>query len=154
EQPNGDYAKTTLGQGLVDAFDLMFYTELSVKKDETLASIAAKSLKEIGYHKRHIFIWVLRFGNVTDESHLSLSEAFADLWQFTGELFEMNEVDAALLKEGVAVDLDGLREKWNKEVAQLIKDAKLEMPGETFMQSGSRKGIHSEHLGFLLAEMQ
>ena len=118
EQPNGDYAKTILRQAFVDCFDLMFYTELSKKKDSTLAGIAAKSVKEITYHKRHSFSWVLRFGNGTEESAQRLKIAFEELWQYTGELFEMNEVDEVLIKEGIAVDLETIRGKWNSEIAE------------------------------------
>ncbi len=154
EQPNGDYAKTILRQAFVDCFDLLFYTELTQKKDETLAGIAGKSIKEIAYHKRHSFSWVLRFGNGTEESFTRLQKAFDELWQFTGELFEMNEVDEILLKEGIAVDLKKLEPVWRKEIEQLLEEAGIKVPAETFMQSGSRKGVHSEHLGYLLAEMQ
>jgi ring-1,2-phenylacetyl-CoA epoxidase subunit PaaC len=154
EQPNGDYAKTILRQSFVDCFDLLFYTALAGKKDETLAGISAKSVKEITYHKRHTFSWVRRFGNGTEESQRRLKEAFDDLWQYTGEFFEMNEVDQALLKENIAVDLKSLEPEWKKEITNLLAEANLQIPAETFMQTGSRKGVHSEHLGFVLAEMQ
>jgi ring-1,2-phenylacetyl-CoA epoxidase subunit PaaC len=154
EQPNGDYAKTMLRQAFVDCFDLLFYKALAGAKDETLAGIAGKSIKEIAYHKRHSFSWVVRFGNGTPESQERLGKAFDELWQYTGELFEMNEVDQVLLDEGIAVDLKGLQGAWNNEIRQLLSEANLEIPAETYMQKGSRDGLHSEHLGFLLAEMQ
>ena len=154
EQPNGDYAKTMLRQAFVDCFDLLLYSELCKCSDETLAGISAKSVKEIAYHKRHSFSWVRRFGGGTEESHRRLQDAFDDLWQFTGELFEMNEVDEALLKNKIAIDLKALKPLWEKDVRGLLEEADITVPSETFMQSGSRKGIHTEHLGFLLAEMQ
>ncbi len=154
EQPNGDYAKTILRQSFVDCFDLLFYTELSKSKDITLAGIAAKSIKEISYHKRHSFSWVMRFGNGTEESKQRLNAAFAELWQYTGELFEMNEVDSLMLKDGIGVDLKTLQPKWTAEITELLENAGLQVPAETFMQRGSRNGLHSEHLGYILAEMQ
>lgn len=154
EQPNGDYAKTIIRQAFIDCFDLLFYSELSRSKDETLAGIAQKSVKEITYHKRHSFSWVLRFGNGTEESHTRLQQGFDELWQYTGELFEMNETDETLLKAGIAVDLAALRKPWLKEITELMEKAGISIPAETFMQTGSRKGLHTEHLGYILAEMQ
>lgn len=154
EQPNGDYAKTTIRQALIDSFDLLFYTELSKSKDETLAGIAAKSIKEITYHKRHSFSWVIRFGNGTEESMTRLQKGFDEIWQYTGELFEMNELDEHLIKAGIAVDLTGLKPRWEKEIFELLEKANVKIPETTFMQTGSRKGIHGEHLSYILAEMQ
>jgi ring-1,2-phenylacetyl-CoA epoxidase subunit PaaC len=154
EQPNGDYAKTILRQAFIDAFDQLLYTALTKSKDETIAGIAAKTIKEVTYHKRHSFNWVIRFGNGTDESRQRLQQAFDELWQFTGELFEMDAVDEVLLKEGIAADLGSLKSQWENEVHGLLQQAGLSVPAGTFMQQGSRRGIHTEHLGFILAEMQ
>lgn len=154
EQPNGDYAKTILRQALIDCFDLMFYTELAKCKDQTLAGIASKSIKEISYHKRHSFSWVMRFGNGTAESHTRLQQALNELWEFTGELFEMDEVDQTLIKEGIAIDLATLKPKWEKEIFTLLENANVKVPETPFMQTGSRKGLHGEHLSYILAEMQ
>lgn len=154
EQPNGDYAKTIIRQALIDCFDLMFYTELSKCKDQTLAGIAAKSIKEITYHKRHSFSWVMRFGNGTAESLTRLQNGFNEIWEYTGELFEMNEIDEILMKEGIAIDLNALKPKWEKEIFDLVEKANIKIPEGTFMQTGSRKGLHGEHLSYILAEMQ
>jgi ring-1,2-phenylacetyl-CoA epoxidase subunit PaaC len=154
EQPNGDYARTIMRQALIDCFDLMFYTELSRSKDQTLAGIAAKSIKEISYHKRHSFSWVIRFGNGTEESMSRLQKGLNEIWAYTGELFEMTEVDEALLKEGYAADLSALKPVWEKEIRELAVQANLSIPESPFMQTGSRKGLHSEHLSYILAEMQ
>jgi ring-1,2-phenylacetyl-CoA epoxidase subunit PaaC len=154
EQPNGDYAKTILRQAFVDCFDLLFYTELSKSSDATLSGIAAKSVKEITYHKRHSFSWVVRFGNGTEESMTRLKNGFDELWSFTGELFEMTAVDELLLKEHIAVDLDTLKPIWDKEIISLLDSANLKIPASTFMQKGSRKGLHSEHFSYILSEMQ
>lgn len=154
EQTNGDYAKTMIRQAFVDCFDLLFYTELMKSKDSTLAGIATKSVKEIAYHKRHSFSWIKRFGNGTEESARRLQQGFDEVWQFTGELFEMTEVDALLIKENIAVDLAKLKPIWEKEIFELLREANISIPEYTFMQKGSRQGLHTEHLGYILAEMQ
>ncbi len=154
EQPNGDYAKTIVRQALIDCFDLLFYTALSKSKDHTLAGIAAKSIKEISYHKRHSFSWVNRFGNGTEESMSRLQKGFEEIWPFSGELFEMTEVDALLIKEGIAVDLNAIKPAWEKEINDLLAKANLAAPENIFMQKGSRQGLHTEHLSYILAEMQ
>src|SRR4051812_38401538 len=115
EQTNGDYAKTIIRQAFIDCFDLLFYTKLSKSADTTLAGIALKSIKEITYHKRHSFSWVMRFGNGTDESLTRLQKGFDETWEYTGELFEMTEIDEILIKEKVAVDLNELKPVWEKE---------------------------------------
>jgi ring-1,2-phenylacetyl-CoA epoxidase subunit PaaC len=154
ELDNGDYAKTIMRQALIDAFDLLLYTELSKSKDETIAGIAAKSVKEITYHKRHSFSWVERFGLGTEESHTRAQAALNELWRFTGEFFEMHESDETLLKEGISADLKPLQPKWENEVKQLFEKSNLKVPADAFMQTGGRKGIHTEQLAYVLAEMQ
>ena len=154
ELPNGDYARTIARQVLVDCFDYYFYQELSKSKDETLAGIAQKSLKEVTYHLRHTSSWLERFGDGTEESHNKVQLALSELWQYTNELFEMNEVDEILIKEGIAVDLNLVKTKWEKHISELAEKATLTIPKNVFMQTGSRKGIHTEHLAFILAEMQ
>lgn len=154
EQPNGDYAKTILRQAFMDTFDLYFYQELAKSKDETLAGIAQKSIKEATYHARHTGSWVERFGDGTDESHERIQNALNELWRYTGELFEMNEVDETLMKEGIAVDLKAIKAKWEKHMDELLGKATLKKPENAFMQTGSRKAFHSEHLAYILLEMQ
>lgn len=154
EQPNGDYAKTIIRQAMIDCFDLLFYTALSKSKDETLSGIAAKSIKEITYHKRHSFSWVIRFGNGTEESLTRLQNGFDEIWPFTEELFDMTADDETLIKENIAVDLKSLKPQWEKEIFELLEKANIKLPEAVFMQHGSRKGLHSEHLSYILAEMQ
>jgi ring-1,2-phenylacetyl-CoA epoxidase subunit PaaC len=154
ELPNGDYARTIARQVIVDCFDYYFYQELSKSKDETLAGIAQKSLKEVTYHLRHTSAWLERFGDGTEESHNKVQLALNELWQYTNELFEMNEVDELLIKEGIAVDLNLVKTKWEKHISELVEKSTLTIPQNVFMQTGSRKGIHTEHLAFILAEMQ
>lgn len=154
EQSNGDYAKTILRQFLCDAFDFYFYSELIKSKDEMLSAISAKSIKEITYHLRHTSSWVERLGDGTEESHSKMKNALDELWRFTGEMFEMNEVDSVLLKEGIGVDLNSIKPKWESKVKEVLERATLKIPANTFMQRGSRDAKHTEHLGFILAEMQ
>lgn len=154
ELPNGDYARTMLRQAFVDAFELELYSGLSQSKDETLKAIAIKSVKEIQYHKRHSFSWVRRFGNGTEESMNRLKNAFDELWAFTGDLFESMEGEEELVKQGFVPDLKTIQQKWEKEIKSLLQECHLTIPEGVFMQGGSRKARHSEHLGHLLAEMQ
>lgn len=154
EQPNGDFAFTITRQLLNDVFDYFLYEELTKSKDEQLAALASKSLKEITYHLRHCSEWIIRLGDGTNESNLRMQNAINDLWTYTGELFEMNEVDFVLIKEDIIPDLAAIKPKWSKLIEEILKKATLIKPENGFMQSGSRNGIHSESLGYILAEMQ
>jgi len=154
EQPNGDYAQTLLRQAFVDTYELLLYTELSKSKDQTLAGIAAKSVKEITYHKRHSYSWVKRFGNGTEESSLRLQKAFNELWSYTGDLFENIDGEEELVKNGLVPDLKPLHATWGKEIKALLEECHIQVPVDVYMHKGSAKALHSEHLGFILAEMQ
>lgn len=154
EQLNGDFAVTIVRQFFNSTFEFLLYEELMKSKDPTIAGIAAKTFKEIKYHLRHACDWMLRLGDGTPESHLRVQNALNDLWMFTDELFEMNEVDEILIKEGIAVDLNMLKTTWKKRINEVILEATLTVPSSTFMQTGSRQGIHSEYLGYIIAEMQ
>jgi ring-1,2-phenylacetyl-CoA epoxidase subunit PaaC len=151
---NGDFAFTMARQVLVSACEVYFFEALSKSTDETIAGISAKTLKEVKYHLKHAHDWVLRLGDGTEESHARIQKAFNDLWMFTGELFEMDEVDQLMVKEGIGVDMAPVKLKWDKYITDLLAEATLERPADNYMQTGSRKGIHTEHLGFLLTEMQ
>ena len=154
EQENGNFGTTIVRNFLHDAFNFLFYTELSSSKDETLAALAAKSLKEVKYHLRHSSNWLTRLGDGTKESNAKSQDALDSLWQYTGELFEMDEIDNEMSNIGVGVDNIQLKTKWDEFINSTLKRAKLNRPVDGYMATGSRKGIHTEHLGFLLAEMQ
>jgi len=154
EQPNGDFANTILRQFFFDAFTCYQYTELANSKDSTISAIAVKSLKEIEYHLRHSRDWTLRLGDGTTESKERMQSALNNLWRFTGDLFEMDNVDELLLASGIACDNNKIKLQWEKLVLQTLEEATLKIPEKVFFAKGSRTGIHSEHLGFLLAEMQ
>ena len=154
EQLNGDFGRTMVRQYLFDVYHFHLMKKLSESKDERLAAIAAKSVKEIKYHKRHSGEWLKRLGDGTEESHERVQNGLNELWMFTDDLFIMAEGDQELVEKGIIPELDVIKKSWDKEVAELLGTATLEIPKEVYMMKGSRTGIHSEHLGFLLAEMQ
>jgi ring-1,2-phenylacetyl-CoA epoxidase subunit PaaC len=154
EQPNGDFAMTIARQIFISAYELLFLEELSKSKDETLSALAVKCHKEVKYHWRHACDWLLRLGDGTEESHERMQQGIDELWMYTGEMFEIDEVEAALIEEGIAADNSSLYERWNQKVSDAIKEATLNRPSDGYMQTGGRKGVHTENLGFILAEMQ
>ena len=154
EQPNGDFAKTMARQFFFDQFQYLQFEALSVSSDERLAAIAAKSLKEIVYHRRHSTDWILRLGDGTAESHEKMQTAIDELWGFVPEMFEMDATDEALLAAGIGIDVARLRPAWDAAVNAILAEATLARPEDSLSVRGSREGKHSEHLGYLLAEMQ
>ena len=154
EQENGNFGTTTVRNFLHDAFNFLFYTALSNSKDDTLAALATKSLKEVKYHLRHSSNWMIRLGDGTKESNTKTQKALEILWQYTGELFEMDEIDTKLLNTKIGVDNKALKSEWDKIVNTTLKEAKLKRPEDGYMATGGKKGMHTESLGFLLAEMQ
>lgn len=154
EQPNGDFAVTMVRQLFISVFEKYYYTEMQKSSDEMLAAIAAKTLKEVKYHLAHAEDWVIRLGDGTGESHYRTQKAIDDLWMFSGELFEMDEVDSKLIAEGIAIDLDKIRPLWKAYIANVFNNGALQIPQDGYMQTGSRQGIHTEYLGHLLSEMQ
>lgn len=149
ELPKGDWAFTTLRQYLFSQFQYLQFRQLSKNKDERLAAIAAKSLKETTYHLRWSREWVIRLGDGTAESHARMNEALKELWPYTGEMFMASKTDEAL-----NLNLNSLKQEWEQEVAQVFSEATLVMPKDVFMHSGGKTGNHTEHLGFILAELQ
>ncbi|MEO9258082.1 MAG: 1,2-phenylacetyl-CoA epoxidase subunit PaaC [Crocinitomicaceae bacterium] len=154
EQPNGDFGKTMIRQFLFDVYHFYLFQGLTSSKDVQLAAIAEKSLKEVTYHLKHSSEWVVRLGDGTDESHQRVQEALNTLWRFTGELFDMDTVDELMIKEGIGVDLAKIKLLYDDHVKDLLGRATLSIPDNNYMQKGGRKGVHSEHLGFLLTELQ
>ena len=154
EIENGHFGKTIVRNFLHDTFNFLFYTELSTSKDETLAALATKSLKEVKYHLRHSSNWLVRLGDGTVESNDKTQVALEELWMYTGELFEMDNLDVELLNSGVAVDNSALKSEWDKMVNNTLAKAKLTRPEDAYMATGGKKGLHTEYLGFILSEMQ
>ncbi|MEJ1157437.1 1,2-phenylacetyl-CoA epoxidase subunit PaaC [Prosthecomicrobium sp. N25] len=154
ELPNGDFAFTIARQLLVSAFMLPFWTALTGSRDATLAAIAAKAEKEVAYHLRHAAEWTVRLGDGTDESRVRMIAALDELWPWTGEMFEMDGPERALVEAGVAVDRERLRDEWSATVGEALAEAGLDRPRDGWMQTGGRRGLHTEHLGHMLAVMQ
>ncbi|MFZ1328303.1 MAG: 1,2-phenylacetyl-CoA epoxidase subunit PaaC [Chitinophagaceae bacterium] len=149
EQPNGDWAQTILRQFLFSSYQYFLYQELQKNSDETLAAIAEKSLKEVSYHLRWSSEWVIRLGDGTDESHSRILKAIDELWRYTGELF----IPVAYEKEA-GVDVSLLKNDWSEKVKAVLTEATLPVPENIFMQTGGKTGTHTEHLGYILTELQ
>ncbi|EED34755.1 phenylacetate-CoA oxygenase, PaaI subunit [Luminiphilus syltensis NOR5-1B] len=154
ELPRGDFAFTICRQYLYDAFALPFMQALMKSSDQQLAAIAAKAEKETKYHVRRDTDWMLRLGDGTEESQGRMQKALDDLWGYTGELFDVDDVDRALIAEGIVPDVSLLRDQWLETVSDTIARANLELPQADWKAAGGRDGIHTESLGFLLAELQ
>ena len=154
EQPNGNFADTIARQFLFDAFNLDLLDALTGSRDEVLAAIAGKSVKEATYHLRHSSEWVIRLGDGTPLSHDRMQSALDGLWMYSGELFEMDQLESGLAEAGIAADRAALRPSWDARVNAVLEAATLQRPDDGWMQSGGLRGRHSEHLGHLLAEMQ
>ncbi|MBF6986272.1 1,2-phenylacetyl-CoA epoxidase subunit PaaC [Cupriavidus sp. IK-TO18] len=154
EQPNGSYADTLARQFLFDTWHYFQLEALQRSTDARIAEIAAKSLKEVTYHVRRSADLVVRLGDGSEESHRRMQDAFDDLWMFTGELFEADAAEAALARAGVIPDPATLAEPWQRHVGEVLEEATLRVPASQWAQSGGRHGRHTEHLGYLLAEMQ
>jgi ring-1,2-phenylacetyl-CoA epoxidase subunit PaaC len=154
EQPNGDFAHTIMRQLLYSAFMQPYYEALSRSRDETLAGIAAKAAKEVAYHVRHSAEWVIRLGDGTGLSHGKAQAALDALWMYTGEMFEHDDLDAAMIEAGIGVDAAALKPRWDATIDAVLAEATLERPTDGWMISGGRTGTHTEHLGHMLAEMQ
>lgn len=154
EQPNGDFGMTMMRQFLFDAYRKPLFEALTSSKDEQLAAIAEKSLKETKYHLKHSSEWVIRLGDGTEESNRRVQEAVDTLWRYTADLFYSDEVDAELVAAGIVSDLAQIRSEWEQTVNHVFHLANLNKPTNNWKQEGGRKGMHSEHLGYILAEMQ
>ena len=154
EQPNGDYAETMARQFLFDHWHALALAALEDSRDERVAAIASKSLKEVAYHVERSSDWVIRLGDGTERSHARMQEAIDALWMYTGELFLPDAVDDAMAREGIGPDLAALAAPWRRAVGAVLEEATLAMPSDDWAQRGGRQGRHTEHLGHLLTEMQ
>ncbi len=154
ERPNGHFGDTVVRNFLHSAFFYHLFQALVNSKDKMISAHAAKSIKEVTYHLRHSSEWLVRLGDGTEDSHNKVQTSLNDLWEFTGDLFEMNEVDDILIREGIAVNLTDVKKEWDKTINQVIERATLKKPEECYMQTGRLNAMHSEYLGHLIAEMQ
>jgi ring-1,2-phenylacetyl-CoA epoxidase subunit PaaC len=155
EQPNGNYADTLVRQFFFDAWHHPMLQALAGSADARIAGIAAKAVKEVAYHLRRSGDLVVRMGDGTAESHAKAQAAADRLWMYTGEMFERDGADDAMIAEGVSADAGALREPWLAHVREVFAEATLTLPApDAWMQTGGRRGRHTEHLGYILAEMQ
>ena len=154
EQPNGNFADTIARQYLMDAWNVALYERLIHSSDSQLAAIAAKAIKEARYHLRFSRGWLVRLGDGSETSSQKMQQAIDNLWRFTAELFEADDVELERIESGVAVDPRTLRQPWEHEVFAGLREATLRVPDETAYRTGGKRGLHTEHLGPMLAEMQ
>lgn len=154
EMPRGDFAYSQVRQLLTDVYYNLLLPQLAESRDDTLAAIAAKAIKESRYHLRRSRDWVLRLGDGTEESHRRTQAALDSLWGYTHEMFEMDETERLLADSGIAVDTTRLRDEWHRQVSSILTEATLSVPEDGWAVRGGRIGYHTENLGHLLTEMQ
>lgn len=154
EQPNTDFAYTICRQFLFDVYHFLFLNQLQESTDSTLSAIAKKSIKEVSYHERFSSDWVKRLGDGTAESKEKIQNAIDALWTYTDELFHQTDADKAMLAEGVGVDVTKLKESYYQKVSEVLKMATLSVPESKWFQKGGKEGIHTEHMGYLLSDLQ
>ena len=154
EQPNTDFGYIIARQFLFDGYHLLFLRVLQDSTDETLAAIAKKSIKEVSYHWRFSSDWIRRLGDGTEESHKRIQEAIDELWMYTDELFHQTDADKAMIAIGVGVDTVQLKEAYYIAIKEVLTEATLTIPESKYWHKGGKNGIHTEHMGYLLADMQ
>ena len=154
EQPNGDFGRSIVRQWLIDAWQLEIYEALQASTDSRLAGIAAKALKETRYHYRFSSGWLVRLGDGTAESHRRVQVSVDALWRFTGELFAADEIDERLAVAGIAPRLETLQPRWSARVSEALQEATLMRPAAISFPWHGKRGVHTEHLGHMLGEMQ
>ncbi|MFN3925066.1 MAG: 1,2-phenylacetyl-CoA epoxidase subunit PaaC [Pseudarthrobacter sp.] len=154
EQPNGDFAATIARQFVVSYYQFLLYSRLIESKDATLAAIAAKAVKEVDYHRDHAAQWVLRLAGGTEESRKRMIHGFRIMWPYVEELFRDDALTDRLAEAGIAVAPSSVKEDFERLTGEVLTEAELEVPDVPAAPGGGRQGKHSEHLGYILAEMQ
>jgi len=154
EQPNGHFGDALVRQFLFEAFYLHLLDKLTRCSDQGLSEIAARAIKEVKYHFRHSSLWLVRLGDGTELSHERVQQSLDDAWRYTGEMFAADEIDALMQDQFDGPDLLDVQALWRHDVEETVREATLRLPDDQWMASGGKQGQHSEHLGFLLAEMQ
>ena len=154
ERPNGDFGKTLMRQFLFDAFHFHQLQALTGSADPRVAEIAAKALKEVSYHLERSAEQVIALGDGTDESHARMQAALDEQWDYALEMFTSDASDAAMAAAGIAPDPANLRGVWDETVDAVLAQATLKRPDSSFAHKGGKQGTHTEHLGYILAEMQ
>ena len=154
EQLRGDWAQTILRQFFFSQYQYLLFQQLQNSKDEQLAAIAEKSLKEVTYHLRWSSEWVIRLGDGTDESHQRMIKAIDELWKYTDEFFSATSYELRAASNGSGVDISKLKEPWMNKIKEIFSEATLTIPGKTLIQTSGKEGKHSGHLGNILTELQ
>ncbi len=154
EQENGDWAKTILRQFLFSNYQYLLYEKFQHSEDEQLKAIAEKALKEVIYHLKWSSEWVIRLGDGTEESHQRISTAVTELWPYVDELFSDAAYESALIANNISIEVASLKNSWLQKTEEIFSEAMLSIPQNIFSQKGGKQGIHTEQLGFILAEMQ
>jgi ring-1,2-phenylacetyl-CoA epoxidase subunit PaaC len=154
EQPNGDFGQTIVRQVLIDAFQLELYERMASSSDHRLAAIAAKAVKEVRYHLRYSGGWLVRLGDGTEQSHARVQSSLDTLWPYTVELFAEDELDRVMADNGVAPRLSEVQSGWTQRIGEILAEATLRRPNDRPHSWHGKRGQHSEHLGYILAEMQ
>lgn len=154
ELPNGDFAHSMARQLLFSAYQYELYGALGSSADGELAAIAAKARKEVAYHRDHAAGWIVRLGDGTGESRARTVAGLAAVWPYAGEMFWHEAVPAELVASGVAVAPAALHAPWLSYVREVLQAATLAVPETAFAPGGGRHGIHTEAMGYLLAELQ
>lgn len=154
EQENGDFAQTIARQYLYSTYYALYLEGLCESKDEFLREFAARSIKEVRYHVKHCRQWLFRLGDGTAESHKRMQQAVNELWPYSGECFMDDAIDQEMAEQGIAPALASLKSTWENQVAADMEIATMSIPEKVWMHKGSREGIHTERLGFILSEMQ
>ncbi len=154
ERPNGHFGDTIARNFLIDAFNFHYYKKLIQSKNDVISAFAEKSLKEVTYHLRHSSEWLIRLGDGTDESKSKIQTSLNKVWKYSADMFDINDGDRILVKEGIAIDPNEIKSLWDDTINTTLKRATLERPEDGYFQMGSRNAIHSEYLGHLLTEMQ
>lgn len=154
EQPNGHFGDALVRQFLFETFYLHLLDALTHCSDKGLSEIAVRAVKEVRYHFRHSSQWMVRLGDGTALSHERIQQSLDDAWPYTGEMFAADEIDAAMQESFNGPDLMAIQTLWRRDVEKTVAEATLALPDDQWMASGGKQGRHSEHLGFLLAEMQ
>lgn len=154
ELPRGDFGFTIVRQFLFDAYDVPLLDALQRGADAELAGIAGKAYKEARYHLRHSAEWLVKLGDGTAESHRRVQAPLDELWRYSGEAFLADDLDRQMAAQGIAPDPASLQPAWLATVQQVLSAATLRQPADVYMARGGRQGLHTEHLGHMLAEMQ
>ncbi len=154
ERPNGDFGKTLMRQFLFDAWHYLVLKASKGSAEPRVAEIAEKAFKEVVYHLDRSRDLIIRLGDGTAESHRRMQEALDDLWAFTGEMFIGDTADAGLVEAGVIPAPQSLKAGWDEIVSDTLAEATLTRPADGYMHKGGRRGVHTEHLGYILAELQ